>query len=141
MVVAAIALEGLREVSDSGRWEVADEVVREVSNVLRRKMRMDDRVGRFDGSRFLLLLRRVDSELASLIVAQFMSRLTGVCRNHGRWHGVVEVRCGVAGSGTERPDLRTLVFRALAQCRRARLENTPIASDLGPISVMNGAVV
>lgn len=141
VAVAVIALEGLRELSDSGRWEVADEVVREVSNVLRRKMRMDDRVGRFDGSRFLLLLRRVDSELASLIVAQLMSRLTGVCRNHGRWHGVVEVRCGVAGSGTERPDLRTLVFRALAQCRRARLENTPIASDLGPISVMNGAVV
>lgn len=139
--VAVIALEGLRELSDSGRWEVVDEVVRETSNVLRRKVRMDDRLGRFDDSRFLLLLRRVDSELASLIVAQLMSRLTGVCNDRERWRETVDVRCGLAGSGTERPDLRTLVCRALAQYRRARLENAPIAGDLGSASVASGATV
>ena len=141
VAVAVIALEGLRRLRDSGRWEVADQVVRETSNVVRRKVRMDDRLGRFDDFRFLLLLRRVDSGLASLIVAQLMSRLTGVCHDRERWRETVDVRCGVAGSGTERPDLRTLVSRALAQYRRARLENAPIASDLGSTSVANGVTV
>ncbi len=141
VAVVVVALEGLRELTDSGRWDVADELVREVSDALRRKVRMDDRLGRFDGHGFILLLRRVDSELASLIVKQLMSRLTAVCGDDARWRATVGVRCGVAGSGTEEPDLRTLVSRALNQSRRARLDGVSIASDLGSISVASGAAV
>ena len=130
VAVAVIALEGLRELSDSGRWEVADELVREVSALLRRKVRTDDRLGRFDGSRLILLLRRVDSELASLIVRQTMSRLGALCGEKGRWRATVTPRCGVAGSGTEEPDLPTLVTRALGACRRARMDGAMIANDL-----------
>jgi diguanylate cyclase (GGDEF)-like protein len=139
VAVVAIALEGLRELNDTGRWEVADELVREVAGWLRRKVRMDDRLGRFDGSRFLLLLRRVDSELAALIVTQMMSRIVDLCRDEARWHASVDVRCGVVGSGTGQPDLRTLASRALAQCRRARLEGVLIATDLEPEVVAGGA--
>jgi diguanylate cyclase (GGDEF)-like protein len=138
VAMVTIALEGMRELGDSGRWEVADDLVREVSCVLRRKVRMDDRLGRFDGSRFILLLRRVDSELASLIVSQLMSRVSRVCDDEARWRASVNVRCGLAGSGTENPDLRTLVFRALAQCRRARHDDVPLASDLGSLAVVSG---
>ena len=91
---------------------------------------MDDHLGRFDGSRFVLLIRRVDTELASLIVGQIMSRLEILCNDIERWRVCVAVRCGVVGSGTENPDLRTLISRALVQCRRARLEDARIASDL-----------
>jgi len=138
VAMVVIALEGMRELSDSGRWDVADDLVREVSRVLRRKVRMDDRLGRFDGSRFILLLRRVDSELASLIVSQLMSRVGRVCDDEARWRATVTVRCGLAGSGTENPDLRTLVFRALAQCRRARHDDVPLASDLGSLAAVGG---
>jgi diguanylate cyclase (GGDEF)-like protein len=128
--VAVIALEGLRELSDSGRWEAADELVREASALLRRKVRTDDRLGRFDGSRLILLLRRVDSELASLIVRQIMSRLTALCGDEGRWRTTITPRCGVAGSGMEEPDLPTLVTQALGAYRRARMDGTAIAKDL-----------
>ncbi|MGB2987440.1 MAG: GGDEF domain-containing protein [Phycisphaerae bacterium] len=138
VAVAVIALEGLRELNDTGRWEVADELVREVAGLLRRKVRMDDCLGRFDGSRFILLLRRVDSELASLIVTQIMSRAAAVCGDEARWRTTLAVRCGVVGSGTEQPDLRTLLSRALVQVRRARLEDTAIASDLGSVSTACG---
>jgi len=139
VAVGIIALEGVRALNDSGRWEVADELIREVSGELRRKLRVDDRVGRFDGSRFVLLLRRVDSELASLIMSQLVSRLAKVCSDEQRWRGSLEVRCGVVGSGVEQPDLRSLISRAVAQCHRAREENTPIAGDLGPAPVLSGS--
>lgn len=151
VAVVVIALEGLRSLSDSGRWEVADELVHEVSNALRRKVRMDDRLGRFDGSRFILLLRRVDTELASLIAAQLLERVSAICgdgpadRNYpadgdkSRWGATIGVRCGLAGSGTEKPDLRTLVAQALAQCHRARQEGTGIANDIGSGAVVSGA--
>ena len=128
--IAVIAVEGIRELNDAGRWEVADELIREVADSLRRKVRMDDRLGRFDGSRFIWLLRRVDAELASLIVKQMMSRLTKLIGPIGPIVGSITVRCGVVGSGTENPDLRTLVTRALVQSRRARLEDVIIAGEL-----------
>ncbi|MBU0718958.1 MAG: diguanylate cyclase, partial [Planctomycetes bacterium] len=139
VAVAVVALEGLRLLDDSGRWEVADDIVREVGAILSQKIRMDDRLGRFDGSRFILLLRRVDSELASLITGQIMSRLVTVCGDQSRWGASIKLRCGMAGSGAERPDLRTLVARALQQGHRARQENARIASDLEVIAVGSGS--
>lgn len=133
VAIAVIVVEGLRTLNDAGRWEVADELVREVADSLRRKVRMDDRLGRFDDSRFIWLLRRVDAELASLIVKQVMSRLMTLCdppQAESRWRATITVRCGVVGSGTENPDLRTLVSHALVQSHRARLEHVAIAGEL-----------
>ncbi len=132
VAVAIIALEGLRELQDSGRWEAADELVRETADDLRRKVRMDDCLGRFDESRMVWLLRRVDAELASLIVKQVMTRLSTLCQDQSRWRVALHVRCGVVGSGVEKPDLRTLLCRALAQSRRARVENRLIANESDP---------
>jgi diguanylate cyclase (GGDEF)-like protein len=133
VATVVIAIEGMRSLNDSGRWETADELVREVSAYLRKKVRMDDRLGRFDGSRFILLLRRVDSELATLIVRQIIARLTTLCGDAARWRTAIHVRCGLAGSGTEQPDPRTLIARALTETQRARTEGLIIASDLPTI--------
>jgi len=130
VAIAVIAVEGMRELNDAGKWEIADELVREIADSLRRKVRLDDRLGRFDGSRFIWLLRRVDAELASLIVKQVMARLKTLCGDQNRWRASITVRCGVVGSGTENPDLRTLVSHALLQSRRARLEHVTIAGEL-----------
>ncbi len=140
VAVAVIALEGLREINDAARWETADELVGSAGKILRAKLRSDDRVGRFDDSRFVMLLRRVDSELASLIVTQLLDRLGQLAENAEHWKAAVRVRCGVAGSGTKKPDLRTLLSRALIQWRRAREENLPIAGDLNPATTLSGAL-
>ncbi len=133
VAVVVIAIEGLRNLGDSGRWETADELVREVSAYLRGKVRKDDRLGRFDGSRFILLLRRVDSELATLIVRQIFGKLTLVCGDADRWRETIKIRCGLAGSGNEKPDSRTLISRALTESQRARREGVAIGSDLSVI--------
>lgn len=130
VAAVVIALEGLRSLNDAGRWEAADELVREASTYLRGKVRKDDRIGRFDGSRFVLLLRRVDSELATLIVRQIIAKLTTICGDLARWRTAIHVRCGLAGSGTEQPDTRTLISRAMTEAQRARTEGLIIASDL-----------
>lgn len=130
VAVAVLALEGLRGVNDSGRWEVADEILREVSKLLRAKLRGEDRVGRFDGGRFVVLLRCVDSELATLIVRQLIAQLNTACGDFGRWGATIKVRCGLAGSGTGQPTLRDLVTQALGEAQRAREQNRLISSDI-----------
>jgi len=133
VALAIICLESLRVINDSGRWEAADELVRSAGAILRRKIRADDVLGRFDGSRFILLLRRVDSELAGLIVAQIVAQLDTLCDDQQRWQAQVTARCGLAGSGTEEPPLRSLVMRSLMQCARARVECISMATDMQPV--------
>lgn len=130
-VVAVIALEQLRRLNDNGRWDVADELIREVSALLQRKVRSDDHLGRFDGTRFLLFLRRVDSHLALLILEQLMNRLQTLCDDRSRWGTPIQARCGVSGSGVGQPPLTALVAQALRLCRDARVNEVKIASDLG----------
>ncbi len=130
VAVAIIGFERLRELSDTGRWELADQLVREASALLRAKVRADDRLGRFDGSRLIVLLRRVDSELASLIVAQMAARLEVLCGDQERWGAAVTVRCGLVGTGTSQPTLRDLMTGAVTQCHRARKDNVVLAHDM-----------
>lgn len=128
IAAVVIALERMRELNDVGHWELADELMRAVGAALRQKLRTDDRAGRFDGSRFVILLRRVDGELASLIVAQIMSRLIAICGDVNRWGTPVGVRCGFVCHRSGRIELRALISTALAQWRRAREADVAIMS-------------
>jgi GGDEF domain-containing protein len=137
VAVAVIAMEGLRALDDAGHWDTVDDIRATVSNVLKQRLRADDRLGRFDDSRFVLLLRRVDSELATLITKELMSRLVGLPaarKPHGEG---VELRCGLAGSGITgegsllgKPSLEWLVAAAIAACEQARQTSVTMASDL-----------
>ncbi len=130
VAVAVLALEGVRKINDSGRWALGDELLRRVGDALKRKVRMDDCLGRFDGSRFVLLLRRVDSQLAALILSQIVTQVRRECEDEGRWGGRVVPRCGLAGSGGGQPPLRDLVTAALAECQRAREQGVTMANDV-----------
>ncbi len=134
--VAVITLEGIRALADCGNWERADGLITAVARLLRECLRSDDCLGRFDDSRFIILLRRVDSALATLIVNQLVGKLTALCKqemaaNEGTdYASSLNVRCGISGTGTEHPTLVTLVSRAIAQCHEARRSVVPVASDL-----------
>lgn len=128
--LAVIALEPLRQLNDTGRWDVADELVRLTSRTISDRMRSDDRLGRFDDSRFMFLLRRVDSPLASLIVEQLVARLLESAGDRNRWPVTPQLRCGLAGTGTGRPQFSALLGRSLELCREARESDTSLVSDL-----------
>lgn len=130
VAVAVLALEGLRAMNDSGRWEIADELLAELGRLLRAKVRSEDQLGRFDGSRFVVLLRRVDNELATLIVRQLIAQATTLCADSARWGASVQLRCGLAGSGPAQPTLRSLISQALGHAQRAREQSRQIGSDV-----------
>lgn len=129
VAMAVIALEGLRDLNDTGKWDLADELLHEVGVALRRKVRLDDRLGRFDGSRFIVLFRRVDADLAGLIIAQMISRLTSLCGDRNKWQCSITVRAGVMCSRDAQPDLKKLVTGALELTHVARKQKLTVATD------------
>lgn len=128
--VAIVAIEGLRQLNDTGRWELADELIREAGAALTKRLRADDLIGRFDGSRFMILLHDVDSHLASLILRQALDHLESLCGDQARWRVAMKIRCGLAGSGHQQPTLQYLISRALRLNHQARGDQRIIASDL-----------
>lgn len=130
VAVVNINIEGMRRLHDHGEWDQANALIHEVSSLLMQRIRQDDEIGVFDSSRFLILLRRVDSELATLIVTQLMEKLKGICADQRRWGGELTARCGVAGSGTHQPSLHALVTRATDNSHKAREKSVQIVSDL-----------
>lgn len=147
VVVAVIAIEGLRALDDAGEWAATDDVRASISSVLKQRLRSEDRLGRFDDSRFVLLLRRVDSELATLICRELMDRMSSMLRAQPFQDYKVELRCGLAGSGVTgegpsaaKPSLERLVEQALTLCQHARQASMQMASDLQPGSAMASAV-
>lgn len=130
VAMCVLAVEGLRTLMDQGRWDLANDVVEQLSRALRARVRPDDILGRFDDARFLLFLRRVDSELATLIATQLMDRLSQLPVLHALPGGEIGIRCGVSGSGTERPQVSALLNGALKLCHAARVSAVRLKSDV-----------
>jgi len=134
IVVAALALEGLRGLDDVGRWRTRDELVERLGRLVRRRMRSDDVIGRFSDDRFVVLLRRLDSGLGRLIaekllhvansqiVAPLVERAGGAAR--------IQLRIGLAGSGLERKSFESLMVSAFETVERARRQGVPISTDI-----------
>ena len=130
IAMVVITIEGLRALVDQGRWELESDVVYEACRTMRERVRPDDLLGRFDDARFLILLRRVDSELASLISNQLIERLTRIPVMDSVPVGRVGIRCGVTGSGNRAPSVTDLVADAIRLCHEARSRGERVASDL-----------
>ncbi len=137
--LCVLTVEGLRAVLDEGRWDVASEIVSEISATFRGRVRPDDLLGRFDEGRFLMLLRRVDSELASLIAGQLMDRLAALPALEATSGRGIRFRCGVAGSGTESVSVRDLLASALELCQAARRDSVELKSDVSGVEVLQAA--
>jgi len=141
VAMVIIAVEGLRQLSDSGHWESVDETIRSVSDIVRKKIRTDDCLGRFDESRIVMLLRRVDSELATLVATQLATRLEEEVGDSKRRGGAIEVRCSVVASGFQPIDIRTLLFRALSTGRHARIDGVSVVSSAVELDIAAGAAI
>ncbi len=129
VTIVVIAMEGLRPLMDDGRWALCDEIVREVSTMIQHRVRPNDLIGRFDDARFMLLLRCVDSELASMIAYQIseqFSELTFEVSTSDKVH----LRCGVSGSGVSRRTIAEMLSCAVHLCHQAREESVHLVSDV-----------
>ncbi len=130
LVMCVVAVEGLRALLDRGRWDLAKDVIHQVGRAVRDRVRPDDLLGCFDDARLMLMLRRVDSELASLIATQLTEHLTRLPVIAALPNVAVRIRCGMAGSGTGMPSAVNLVATAVRLCHEARKRDVMMATDL-----------
>lgn len=133
VAMVVLAVEGHRRLLDLHLWDVANEVMRLVGQTLAGKLRPDDQLGRLDDTRFVVLLRRVDSALASLIARQLTEIVSEQLNKFLNGAGIeagLHIRSGVAGSGTTEPDVERLLGQSVVLCHMARQNDLLIASDV-----------
>ncbi len=133
VALAVLVIEGHRRLLDLHLWDMANEVVRLVGQSMLERVRPDDRLGRFDDSRFVVLLRRVDSALATLIARQLTEMVNDAVSRllSDRGTGVaLRIRCGVAGSGAGEPNVDSLLGQSVALCHAAREKDLSVVSDV-----------
>ncbi len=134
VVVAVLALEGLRGLDDGGQWAERDELIERLGQLLAHRIRADDLVGRFTDDRFVILLRRLDSGLGRLIADKLVVAANECLAQLPAVHGQVCVRIGLAGSGFRQPELEELLGSAFDAVERARAMQTAVATDLEPLT-------
>lgn len=138
VVVAVLALEGLRGLDDAGAWEQRDRLVERVGRSLARHVRSDDVVGRFSDDRFAIVLRRLDSALATMIAEKLHDAVAAECATIESG-SAVKPRFGLAGSGLTPRTLDELLVAAFEASERARTGDARIETDVRPQSLA-GAV-
>lgn len=130
IVLAVLALEGLRRLDDQGQWQRRDALLERLGPMIARHVRSDDLVGRFADDRFAILLRRLDSGLGRLIAEKILETARQCVAQLDAAEAHVQVRVGLAGSGLRQPPLETLMVQAFEAVDRARHDNVSVASDL-----------
>lgn len=139
VVIAVLALEGLRGLDDAGRWHDRDALIERLGQLITRRLRSDDLVGRFADDRFVILLRRLDSGLGELIAKKTLATVTEDIEHSSTLGQYVRMRIGLAGSGLVQSPLEALLVTAFEAVERARREDVLIVSDVGPSGREAGA--
>jgi diguanylate cyclase (GGDEF)-like protein len=130
VVLTALAIEGLRRLDDTGHWQERDTLVERIGQLIARRVRGDDLMGRFSDDRFVVLLRRLDSGLGRLIAEQLVSAASECLREADPTGERVRLRIGLAGSGFGQPPLQDMLVSAFEAIERARGANLTVATDL-----------
>lgn len=119
-VILAATLEGVRRLDDLGLWELRDSVVACAGQVIRRRVRSDDIVGRFADDRFVAILRRLDTSLGRLIAEKLIEAIKSSLDALTLGQAPINLRCAIVGTPDERPTPRELISRAFALAEQAR---------------------
>lgn len=128
VMLLALAIEGLRGLDDSGRWSQRDALVQRLGHALRIKVRSDDLLGRFSDDRFIVVLRRLDSALGTLVAEKLIENLRPVLDvaqqqmatvGGGEAQCALQVRAGLAGTGLPAGGQIPSAYPMLETARRA----------------------
>ena len=130
VVSVVLALEGLRRLDDVGRWGDRDKLVENIGQVINRRIRTDDVIGRFSDDRFVLLLRRLDSGLGRLIASKIQAAVRTEIAKLGELGAGLRVRIGLTGSGFAKEPLESLLARAFDAVDHARKQGVELYTDL-----------
>jgi GGDEF domain-containing protein len=130
VVMMVLVLEGLRGLDDAGCWQARDTLIRQLGELIARRTRSDDLVGRFADDRFVVLLRRLDSGLGRLIAEKTLASARTCLAQLEGVAGRVQFRIGLVGSGFTRLPLDGLLVAAFGAVDQARKGGAAIWTDL-----------
>src|SRR5262249_43420109 len=122
MMVLALAIEGLRALDDCGQWNRRDAVIERIGRVLSRRVRSDDLVGRFSDDRFIVVLRRLDSRLGTLVAEKLLHTLRSEVLDE--WSAALP-----AGRGDDAPHTELRIRAGLASSRAAGIATMPASES------------
>ena len=74
LTIMMIDLDGFKQVNDTAGHQAGDDVLRRVADFLRENLREVDRVGRYGGDEFLLVMPDLDPEGARQVVTRLLDR-------------------------------------------------------------------
>ena len=131
--LAVVDIDHFKQVNDRFGHLYGDEVLILVANILRSSFRSHDRIFRFGGEEFVVLLPGADAPAALEVAQHIQQAIQALALPHeGAPHGIVTVSFGVATMAPQREQLaEELVRRAdLAMYRakqggRNRIEQAP----------------
>jgi diguanylate cyclase (GGDEF)-like protein len=96
LAVMQVDIDRFKQVNDRWGHQAGDEVIRRVSDSLRKSMRPTDALSRFGGEEFMILLRDVNTEQSGEIAGRLRAEIAGLTELPGEVRLTVSI--GVAAS-------------------------------------------
>ncbi|MGZ4135032.1 MAG: bifunctional diguanylate cyclase/phosphohydrolase [Tumebacillaceae bacterium] len=117
-------LDDFKPINDNYGFEVGDQVLAHVANLLHHNKREGDVIGRYGGDEFLMILPDTDSEEADRIAAELQNRLnTEQFRFHLYEEALpISVSIGVANYPNDAKSFQTLIEYAMSSTDEAKRE-------------------
>jgi diguanylate cyclase (GGDEF)-like protein/PAS domain S-box-containing protein len=95
--VIVLDLDGFKEINDAHGHEVGDEVLREVAQAIRRRLRIVDHAFRFGGDEFAVLVPHTTVDSATVLADAIVTAIAHVQVSHAGQELSVTASAGLAG--------------------------------------------
>lgn len=115
-----IDLDRFKYVNDTAGHETGDRMLLEISRVLSKMLRRNDVVARIGGDEFAILMKNVDSVLATSLANEYRSALSNISINGGKQTYHVHASFGVAMMDDENMTAGDLLANADIACHIAK---------------------
>ena len=135
-------LDHFKTINDSHGHDAGDQVLRSAAQALQSALRSTDRVGRYGGEEFLIVLPDTDESTAEQVVERCRKQLAALTIN-SRSGAVIEVSgsfgfAGLAGENSEQDMLEILLARADEALYRAKHQGRDCAVAWEPGATASG---
>ena len=125
--IAIVDIDRFKEVNDASGHAVGDQVLRELTDILRHEIRKTDTLARYGGDEFIVLMPETDLDIAVNVIERVRKKAESGLATYGQ---NTTISCGVAGWSRADGESGTEVLRradtALYKAKRLGRNNVAI---------------
>jgi diguanylate cyclase (GGDEF)-like protein len=130
-------IDHFKKVNDTFGHGAGDEVIRVVGEIIATQLRSTDKVARFGGEEFVVLLREVDQEAVEALANRIRERIGGTTVIHGLATVTITISIGAAMAADSDRDIQDVIERAdkaLYDAKSLGRNQVVMRSDAVPLS-------